>query len=129
MNKIKILCLPLIATITFMVSGAVAHAEVLAPKLFRVSAAACTTAKECLNQGKSGEIMNALSIILNVLSGFVGLAAVIMLIVAGIQYSASNGDAAGVKAAKTKIGNVLLGLVAYIFLYAFLQWLIPGGIL
>jgi hypothetical protein len=90
--------------------------------------AACSSGADCLQQGKTGEIMKLLKLGLNILSGAVGVLAVIMVIVGGIQYSASNGDSSKVTAAKKKISNVLIGLLAYVFLYAFLQWLIPGGI-
>lgn len=86
------------------------------------------TAEEILNEGKPGEIMNILKWVVNILSGAIMVVAVIMLIIGAIQYSASGGDPTGVKAAKTKITNVLIGIAAYVFLYAFLQWLIPGGV-
>ncbi len=63
------------------------------------------------------------------LSGLVGVAAVISIIVAGIQYSSSADDPATVSKAKQRIFNTIIGLVAYIFLFAFLNYLIPGGIL
>jgi hypothetical protein len=86
-------------------------------------------AKACLAVGtESSKVWDALKVILNVMSGLVAVLAVIMLIVAGIQYSASNGDPSGVKAAKDKIVNVIIGLIAYVFLFSFLQWLIPGGL-
>jgi hypothetical protein len=73
-------------------------------------------------------IMKILKIAINILSGAVLVAAVIMLIIAAIQYSSAGGEPNGVKAAKTKITNVLIGVVAYVFLYAFMNWLIPGGL-
>jgi hypothetical protein len=93
-----------------------------------VMAAACKSGTECLKQGTSKQVMQILQISLNILSAIVVLAAVIMLIVAGIQYTASNGDPQAIAAAKKKISNVLMGIFAFIFLYAFLDWLIPGGI-
>ena len=89
----------------------------------------CATgnAYDCLNQGKTGQIMKLLEVGLNILAAAVGVTAVIMLIIGGIQYSSSNGNPQAVAAAKQKIINVLIGLAAFIFLYAFLQWLIPGG--
>jgi hypothetical protein len=62
------------------------------------------------------------------LSALVGVIAVISIILAGIQYSASADDPAMVSKAKQRIFNTLIGLVAYIFLFAFLNYLIPGGI-
>ena len=65
---------------------------------------------------------------INLISALVGVIVVIMVTLAGIQYSAAADNPQGVQAAKKRIENVLIGLVAYIFLYAFLQWLIPGGL-
>lgn len=64
---------------------------------------------------------------INILSAGVGVLAVIMLIIGGIQYSSAGGDPQKVKAAKNRITNVVIGLVAYFFLFAFLQWIVPGG--
>ena len=66
--------------------------------------------------------------LVNVLSALIGVFAIIMVTLAGIQYSASADNPQGVQAAKKRIQNVLIGLVAYIFLYAFLQWLVLGGV-
>lgn len=85
-------------------------------------------AEACLKQGKPGEIMKVLEIGLNFLAGLVLVASVIMIIVGGIQYTSSGGNPQAVSAAKQKIMNVFIGLLAFVFLYAFLQWLIPGGI-
>ena len=72
--------------------------------------------------------MSYLLLFINVLSGIVGIVVIMMVVVGGIQYSASAGDPQKVNAAKKRIANALLALVAYIFLYAFLQWIVPGGI-
>lgn len=67
-------------------------------------------------------------LITNVLSGLVGVVIVIMIAVGGIQYTMSRDDPSAVSAAKNKIRNAVFALVIYIFGFAFLQWLIPGGI-
>lgn len=64
----------------------------------------------------------------NVLSGLVGITVVIMIIVGGIQYSAAGDDPQKVGEAKKKITNALLALLIFIFMFAFLQWVIPGGL-
>lgn len=56
-----------------------------------------------------------------------GLIAVISLIVGGIQYSSSQGDPQKTGAAKNRISNTVLAIFAYMFLFVFLQFLIPGG--
>jgi hypothetical protein len=63
------------------------------------------------------------------LGGLVGLAVVIGIVWGGIQYSAAGGDPQKVAAAKDKIRRALIALVTFIFFYALLQWLLPGGIL
>jgi hypothetical protein len=65
---------------------------------------------------------------LYLLSGLVGIVAVISIIFAGIQYASSADDPGTVTKAKQRIFNTVIGLVAYIFLFAFLEYLIPGGI-
>jgi hypothetical protein len=56
-----------------------------------------------------------------------GLVATISIILGGIQYSASEGDPQKATAAKSRISNTIIAIFAYLFLYAFLQFLIPGG--
>lgn len=66
--------------------------------------------------------------LINLLSMAFGLIIVISLIIGGIQYTASTGDPQKVTEAKKRIVNTIIALVAYLFLFAFLQFLIPGGI-
>jgi uncharacterized membrane protein len=66
---------------------------------------------------------------IDLLSGLVGIVAVISLITAGIQYSASAGDPQKSAKAKGRITGTIIALLAYIFLYAFLEFIIPGGLL
>lgn len=74
-------------------------------------------------------IVYYLNLFIRILSGMVGVAVVAVIIIGGIQYSMSGGDAQAVAAAKKRISNALLALVIYAFSFAFLQWIIPGGIL
>ncbi len=73
-------------------------------------------------------ILDYLVTAINVLSAIVGVVVVMMIIVGGIQYSAAGDDPQKVQAAKTKITNALLALFVFIFMYAFLQWIVPGGV-
>jgi hypothetical protein len=63
-----------------------------------------------------------------VLSASFGLVASISIIIAAIQYSASGGDPQKVSAAKKRLYSTVVAIVAYIFLFALLQFLIPGGV-
>jgi len=65
---------------------------------------------------------------IKILSAMVGIAVVIAIIVGGIQYSSAGGDPGKVAAAKSQIAKAIGALVMYIFLYAFLNFIIPGGV-
>lgn len=66
--------------------------------------------------------------IINVLSAMVGLVIVSVIIVAGIQFSSAGNDPQKVAAARNRIINAIIALATFIFMYAFLQWVVPGGI-
>lgn len=64
----------------------------------------------------------------NILSALVGVIAVIMLVIWGIQYSAARDNPQAVSQAKTRILWTVVAIAVYLFFYIFLQWLVPGGI-
>lgn len=74
------------------------------------------------------QIVNYLFVIINVLSALVGVIVVAMIIYGGIQYSSAGDDPQKIAEAKKKIINALLALFIYFFMFAFLQWIVPGGI-
>lgn len=74
-------------------------------------------------------ITRLLIIVINVVSGIVGVLVVAVLVVAGIQYTTSAGDPNAAAAARKRASNALLALVLYGMMYAFLQWIVPGGVL
>lgn len=93
-----------------------------------------TTSTDCkaanvrgLNENNCG-IIKLITVVTNVLSGIVGVVIVAMLIVGGIQYSTAGPDPSKVQAARQKISNAILALILFIFGFALLQWLVPGGV-
>lgn len=66
--------------------------------------------------------------LVNILSGLVGLVVVVMIAYGGIRYSASGDNPQETAAAKAIIRNAIIALVTYIFSFAFLQYIIPGGL-
>lgn len=74
-------------------------------------------------------IIYYLQLFINILSAVVGIVAVIMLVVGGIQYSAARDNPQLAAAARTRIAQTVLAVVFYFFIYIFLQWLVPGGVL
>ncbi len=73
-------------------------------------------------------IGGVLKIFLNVLVYGLGAAAVLSFVVAGIQYMTARDNEGQVKAAKQRIYNTLIGIVAWAAMWALLNWLIPGGL-
>jgi hypothetical protein len=66
--------------------------------------------------------------ILNFAIAGVGIIVVIMILIGGVQYAVSRDNPQAVQAAKTKITNAVIAMICFIFIYAFLQWVVPGGI-
>lgn len=86
-----------------------------------------TTSDDCSTDDKCG-IITYIGVITNALSAIVGVVIIAMIIIGGIQYSAAGADPNKVQAAKKKIYNALLALLLFIFGFAIVQWLVPGGI-
>jgi len=74
------------------------------------------------------KILGYLQTGINLVTAMAGLAITAGFIIGGIQYSTSGGNPNAAAAAKKRIGNAVLALLALVFLYTFLQWLVPGGI-
>lgn len=62
------------------------------------------------------------------LGGVTGVAVVAAIIIGGIQYSSAGGDPGKVAEAKSRITKAILALLAFIFLLAFISFILPGGI-
>lgn len=91
------------------------HGKTCCPKSAGKNATSCLYAK----------YINPL---VNLLSAAVGVVVVAAIIMGAIQYSSSAGDPQKATNGKKHIQNALLGLVAYLLLYAFLQFIVVGGI-
>lgn len=90
-------------------------------------AKAASVSADCTNLNNC-KFMNQLKGVIKGLGAGVGVVVVISVVVGGIQYSAARDNPQAVAAARKKISNAVLALVLYLFGFAFLQWLIPGGI-
>jgi hypothetical protein len=73
--------------------------------------------------------------IINILKGFaqflavgVGLAVVGGIIFGGFTYMTARADAGQTQKGEEIIRNAIIGLLLYIFMFALLNWVIPGGI-
>jgi hypothetical protein len=77
---------------------------------------------------KNNQIVKDINAIVNFLSAGVGIVVIGSLIVGGIQYSLAGDNATALQAAKKRITDAMIALIVFIFIFAFLQWLLPGGI-
>jgi hypothetical protein len=81
--------------------------------------------KNCIQKNP---LIQDITAAINLLSALVGVIVIIMIIVGGIQYMTAGGNPQAVAAAKKRITNAVLSIVALIFMFSLLTWLIPGGI-
>ena len=77
---------------------------------------------------KSNPITKDIQQLVDVLSAGVGIIVVAMIIVGGIQYSIAGDNPQQLTVAKKRIVNAMMALIALAFAWAFLQWIIPGGV-
>jgi hypothetical protein len=78
--------------------------------------------------GESNPIFVGLLTVFNFLAVGVGVVVVGGIIYGGILISAGGGDAARTKQGTTLITNSVIGLVAFMFMYAFINFIVPGGL-
>lgn len=83
---------------------------------------------DCADVSNCGIIERYLKPAVNVLAALVGIVVVVSVVIGGIQYSSSGGDPQKVAGGRRRIVNALIALIVFIFLYAILSFLIPGGL-
>lgn len=82
---------------------------------------------ESLNKNNCG-IIAYLVLLINVLSAIAGIVIVSMVVYGGIQYSVARDNPQAVQVAKSHITNAIMALVIFLFFYAFLNFIVPGGV-
>ena len=78
---------------------------------------------------ETNPIITLLKTALRVMSIGVGLVVAASIVIAGIQYSASQGNPQIAAEAKKRLLNAVIGLVMFIFAFALLNFLVPGGVI
>lgn len=86
-----------------------------------------TSIIKCNTEG-GNPVMSILLQIINFLAVGVGIAVVGGITWGGMLYASSNGDAGKTKQAITIIVNAVVGLLLFIFMYALINFLVPGGL-
>lgn len=125
MNKIKA---TFIAFVAILGLSAVT-VPVLSPSAV-LAASATDKIKEGVNKVGGDEnktsLEDQIKTITNVLLFIIGAIAVIMIIIGGIRYVTSNGDASQTKAAKDTIMYAVIGVVVAILAYAIVNFVIEA---
>lgn len=83
---------------------------------------------EVLNRDNC-KIIDYLVIGINFLSAVAGMAITASIMIAGYQYMTARDNAGQIQAARTRITWAIVALLIFIFMYGFLNWLVPGGVL
>ncbi|HEX3081684.1 MAG TPA: hypothetical protein VHQ86_00350 [Candidatus Saccharimonadia bacterium] len=76
-----------------------------------------------------GAIVFYLKWVLKFLSALIGVIIILMIVISGIQYMTSAGNSSRISGAKTRLVSAFIALVLFMFMFAILNFLIPGGIL
>ncbi|MBR3319263.1 hypothetical protein IKG06_02020 [Candidatus Saccharibacteria bacterium] len=74
----------------------------------------------------SGGIWGILGIAIDVLTVGIGAAAVIGVIISGIQYMTASGEPAAIAKAKNRLIQIAIGVLVYGTFYGLMRWLVPG---
>jgi len=84
---------------------------------------------KCKSTNKDGcsALLDAVFAIIRFLSAGVGIVVIASVVWAGVQYSSAGDDPQAVSKAKDRIKNSAYALLMYIFAYAILNYIIPGG--
>lgn len=75
-----------------------------------------------------GPIEDLVYALVRFLSFGVGVVIIGSIILAGIQYSSSEGNPETTQAAKNRIKDSIIGLFIYLLAFAIVQYLVPGGV-
>ncbi len=78
--------------------------------------------------GTGNPIQDVAYTIIRFLSIGVGIVLVASIIYAGIMYSSSEGSPEATASAKKRVQNAVAGLIFYMFIFALVQYLVPGGL-
>ena len=121
-DKIKMVTMGLAATATLTASALIAP-----------SVSADTPARDYIKEdaqraatGDSRDLMSILNLIINVALGVIGFVAVVMIIMGGVQYTTSSGDAAKVTKAKNTILYGVVGLVIALLAFAIVNFILTN---
>lgn len=77
------------------------------------------------DDGSGDSIKHILNLVVNIMTIGVGILGVLGITIVGIQYLTAGGSEEKTRKAKRRMFEIIIGLVAYVLIYAALSWLIP----
>lgn len=90
------------------------------------------SSNDCSNQNLNKQtcgIVEYIVIFTRALTALAGTVIVLGIVIGGFQYMTAGSNPQAVSKAKSRIMNALLALAVLIFMFSFLQWLVPGGVI
>ena len=73
-------------------------------------------------------VWSLLLMVINILTAGVGILAVAGIVYGSVMYASAGGNPENVKKARGIITNVVIGIIAYAFMYTILNFITPGGL-
>lgn len=115
--------LTLVVAMTFVVASMVPATSAGAINVFeQCNTSGTSDTKVC--QAKDETINPVIQNVINLLLWAIGLISVIMIIIGGIRYTMSNGDANMVRAAKDTVMYAVIGLVVAMLAYSIVNFVV-----
>ena len=78
------------------------------------------------DDGKGSGVISVLNFVVNIMTIGIGILAAIGITVVGIQYLTAGGNEEQVRKSKRRLIEIVIGIAAYVVIYALLVWLLPG---
>ena len=118
----------LLSVFAIMMGGIMALAPLVAsvPAFAKTCAGVETSILECSDDDGNGNgIKHILNLVVEIMTIGVGIFGTIGIVISGIQYLTAGGNEEQTRKAKRRIFEIVIGLFAYVLIYAVLYFLLP----
>ena len=88
----------------------------------------CSKAEVSSTNAEDTAVWALLLLLINIMTAGAGLLAIGGIIYGSVLYTTAGSSQEQIKKARSMFVNVAIGVIAFALMYAFLQWLIPGGV-
>ncbi len=78
------------------------------------------------DSGDGDSMLHIISLVVDIMTIGIGILGVIGISIVGTQYLTAGGNEEKTRKAKRRMFEIVIGLVAYVILYAALRWLMPN---